>query len=152
MNNEEVVLKRDHEYYYQVQLQLFITEKEYCDFVVWANSDWFCERIYLDNHFIFDCISKALMFYEEAVLIEVLGKWFSRPRQGPTEEMGESVCHCGSDKFMDTLVICQSGHCIIGTYHLSCTSLKNPPKRKWICHDCRSLQKSQSNKIPNAAV
>ena len=42
-------LKRDHDYYYQVQQQLHTTKREYCDFVVYATSSsdskFVCERI-----------------------------------------------------------------------------------------------------------
>ena len=29
-------LKRKHPYYYQIQTQIFVSEKEYADFVVWT--------------------------------------------------------------------------------------------------------------------
>lgn len=34
-DNWRYALKGDHEYYYQVQMQIFVTNSEYCDFVVW---------------------------------------------------------------------------------------------------------------------
>ena len=137
----DICLDRKHEYFYQVQLQLLMTERNFCDFVVWSDGDWFCERILQDSDFIQESIPKVLKFYEEAVLLEILGKWFSRPRQAIDARESESVCHCGSSESMDTVIKCQSGYCKIQTFHLSCLKLKNVPKRKWLCQDCRSLKK-----------
>ncbi|KAL1006992.1 hypothetical protein UPYG_G00080290, partial [Umbra pygmaea] len=41
-------LKRDHTLYYQVQMQLFVTEKPYCDFTLWTereNTSPFVEHV-----------------------------------------------------------------------------------------------------------
>lgn len=37
--NGNMRLKRDHAYFYQVQLQLFVTKKSYCDFILWTEKD-----------------------------------------------------------------------------------------------------------------
>lgn len=34
--NGELKLKTSHDYYYQVQGQLHITERQYCYFIVWT--------------------------------------------------------------------------------------------------------------------
>lgn len=34
--NEKLVLKKNHDYFYQIQGQLHITQKKYCYFVVWT--------------------------------------------------------------------------------------------------------------------
>ena len=52
-NDGQIVLKRDHQYYFQVQQQLFITKADFCDFVVCAFSRdgtilYVHERIYPD--------------------------------------------------------------------------------------------------------
>ena len=51
-------LKTTHDYYHQVQCQLFVDKKSWCDFVVQTNIDLFVQRIYWDKdfwgkHFIF---------------------------------------------------------------------------------------------------
>lgn len=35
----KIRLKRDHAYYYQVQMQLFVTDKQYCDFILWTERE-----------------------------------------------------------------------------------------------------------------
>ena len=37
-----------HDYYYQVQGQLSICNKPYCDFICWTKKGIFCERIFKD--------------------------------------------------------------------------------------------------------
>lgn len=48
-------LDRKHIYYYQIQLQMFITKAKYCDFVIWSTKDLFVERIIFDKMFFEDC-------------------------------------------------------------------------------------------------
>lgn len=73
-----VSLKKDHAYYYQIQLQMKICEVEYCDFVVWSEESMFYERISIDTEFIDNAIKEAEPFIKLALLPELLGKWFSR--------------------------------------------------------------------------
>lgn len=44
-------LKRSHAYFQQVQLQLNVCERQYCDFLLWTPSDIFMERITIDMSF-----------------------------------------------------------------------------------------------------
>ena len=32
-------LKHDHSYFYQCQLQMYVTQRGYCDFVVWTSEE-----------------------------------------------------------------------------------------------------------------
>uniref|UniRef100_A0A8C5EMQ3 YqaJ viral recombinase domain-containing protein n=1 Tax=Gouania willdenowi TaxID=441366 RepID=A0A8C5EMQ3_GOUWI len=47
----QVHLKKNHQYYTQVQTQLFVTESSYCDFVVWTLMDTVILRIAPDTAF-----------------------------------------------------------------------------------------------------
>ena len=71
-------LKRDHAYYYQCQLQLFATERLYCDFVVWTEANLHIERIIKDKLFLKEIIPRAEKFFKSCVLLpELFGKWFT---------------------------------------------------------------------------
>lgn len=70
-------LNRQHNYYFQVQCQLHVTQTSYCDFCVWTPSELHIERIMPDSSFE-SCVMKATRFFKYAVLPELLGKWFSR--------------------------------------------------------------------------
>ncbi|KAL9975225.1 hypothetical protein ACROYT_G012358 [Oculina patagonica] len=49
--NGKLALKKNHDHYYQVQGQMFITGYEWCDYVVWTPSGIHIERIAFDNDF-----------------------------------------------------------------------------------------------------
>ena len=44
--NGHLHLKPYHSYYYQVQAQMYITDCDCCDFVIWTTKDMTVERIY----------------------------------------------------------------------------------------------------------
>ena len=55
-------LKRDHAYYYQCQLQLFVTGHSFCDFVIWTKEELHIERITLDEALIESALPIAEKF------------------------------------------------------------------------------------------
>lgn len=46
-----VSLKQDHQYYYQVQMQMALFGLTFCDFVVWSPKDIFIQRIAFNEQF-----------------------------------------------------------------------------------------------------
>ena len=59
-NDGMLQLKRTHQYFYQVQTQLFVTRLLWCDFVLWSPSDViYVERIFYNQSFIEDAVSNA---------------------------------------------------------------------------------------------
>ena len=77
-----VSLKKDHSYYYQVQMQMQLFLVNYCEFVVWREG----ERIFRDETFIDDTFYSAETFVKLAILPELVGKWFSRQNAMPTPD------------------------------------------------------------------
>ena len=49
--DNERCLDRTHSYYFQIQMQLFVTERQFCDFIVWWPHGVYVERIYVDKNF-----------------------------------------------------------------------------------------------------
>ena len=78
-------LDNSHAYYYQIQTQLFVSNVEYCDFCVCTfveddeSKGLHIERIYKNETFWSDCISKAEQFFKTCLLPEILGKYYTRP-------------------------------------------------------------------------
>ncbi len=64
-------------YYFQVQLQLKLSETNYCDFVVWNSEDLFTQRLYRDEPFILVASEKCKLFIKLCILPELLGKRYS---------------------------------------------------------------------------
>lgn len=46
--NDEFCLKENSPYYFQIQTQLLVTERSYCDFFIWTNKDE--KRIYVNRN------------------------------------------------------------------------------------------------------
>lgn len=54
-------------------------ELDYCDFIVWNESDIFIERIVPDKELWDTIVVKAEYFFRNCILPEVLGQHFSKP-------------------------------------------------------------------------
>lgn len=52
VDENSMTLKKTHTYYYQVQTQMAITERTWCDFVIWTPKAFHTERILYDPTFI----------------------------------------------------------------------------------------------------
>lgn len=69
-------LKRDHQYYFQIQAQMFVCGVQYCDFVVHTNSFTMIERVMYDSAFILERLPKVRLFMNKAVLPQLMAHHF----------------------------------------------------------------------------
>ena len=68
-----IKLKQNHQYYSQIQGQLAITERKWCDFVIYTNKGLTVETISFDESFWRDKLLPALTsFYESCVAPEIV--------------------------------------------------------------------------------
>ena len=65
--NNKPRLKHRHNYYYQIQCQLYCTNKAWCDFVLRTNKDIHIKRIYRDQKWWGVQLEKVLLLPELAV-------------------------------------------------------------------------------------
>lgn len=145
LTSDTLMLKHDHEYYYQVQTQMGVTQLQYTDFVVWREDQVVINRIKFDASFYSMITKQAKLFFVKCVCPELLGKWFSRnplPGQRVMSTVN-AVCYCRRTAADDNAMAhCSNPSCQIQNFHLECLRLKNKPKRLWYCPDCRKLMKS----------
>ena len=98
------VLKRDHDYYYQVQQQqLHTTKRYYCDFTMCAfdaqSSKLVRERILPDSTHWEAQVEKLSLFKRIRILPEILGRWYTRKRYLEIDcgtPNNDSDCYCRS--------------------------------------------------------
>ena len=156
----------DHTHsYYQVETQMFVRDVEYSDFCVCTFASDTCskenvhiERMHKDTDFWQECVPKVELFFRNCLLPEVLGKWYTRPTQctstsnptstpaiSSTEQM---YCYCRGPE-ESTMIPCDNPDCPIEWFHLECLHLRNVPKGKWFCPDCRKLSKFLKAKKKN---
>ena len=140
-----VQLSRDHQYYFQVQAQIYVSQKAYCDFVVWGPKSVHIEHVLPDSTFWEQCLERATQFYVLGVLPELLGKWYTLHPKSSTAttviDLSSTVCYCRQGE-AGSMVTCGSGTCKIKKFHLICLGLKSVPKRKWLCPQCKTLAKA----------
>lgn len=85
-----VGLKKKHKYYYQIQGQLNICEREYCLFAIWTSptSPLYVEKIYRDiNLWNEKMVPKLTKFYAEFLLPEILDSRVARNMPLRTESV-----------------------------------------------------------------
>ena len=52
LDKEILILKKEHPYFYQVQLQMLLTTTNYCDFVLWRQGSILWQRIFFEETFL----------------------------------------------------------------------------------------------------
>ena len=156
LTTNKLQLCRDHGYYYQCQLQMFVTRRLYCDFVVWSPKEVHIERITLDEAFIQTAIPSAEKFWRLCVLPELLGKWYTR-KQCPNpqrtslhaqteEEDSGRWCFCREDKGGE-MIACDGKACAYTWFHLECVGMSQSsvPCGKWLCPECHANRHKKKN-------
>lgn len=151
-------LMEKHQYFYQVQTQIFICEKEYCDFVVWTEKEVHIERIEPHTELWNSISDKAKTFHQMAIMPELIGKFFSHPSplsQNPEKKTSQPTtvnvvklyCICRKPE-TDNMVACDNENCALEWFHYQCMKVtaKTLPKGKWYCHDCAKLPQFQKKK------
>lgn len=150
-----VKLKQKHPYYYQIQMQLFITERQFCDFFVWTPNVSHLERIMCDEGLWNVMSEKAKDFHRLCIMPELVGKYYSRQQvlkpvlhgksdstavvcdNGAPTSVTVKYCVCGGEDDGRRMIFCESENCEKQWFHMECLKLKRAPKGKWICKGCR---------------
>ena len=117
---------------------------------MYTNEDLHVERIVMDSKFMEENLPKASNLFENSILPEMLGHWFSRsdddiPSTSRSIDMQKSdqaqYCYCQEGEHGE-MVGCDNRECPYQWFHLDCLNLNKPPKGKlWYCPDCRKLDK-----------
>lgn len=139
-------LKRNHNYYFQVQQQLFtLLERMHCDFVVCGidshlNAHLMTDRIYPDTLHLETVLKKLEAFWRMCILPEILGRWFTRRCDTPPSVPSDSgICFCRGQP-SDHVISCSNVDCPYGKFHTTCLSLVEVPLLKtWYCSYCSRL-------------
>ena len=146
-------LKHNHSYYYQCQLQMYVTNRMFCDFVVWSETELHIERLAFDDALLLESIPTATNFFSNCILPELLGKWYTRPTSTSSlrderrlEEDDGSWCHCKENKGGD-MVGCENRLCQTQWFHLECVGLSAIPRGKWYCSTCQPKRKRKASSM-----
>lgn len=79
---ETFLPERDHELYYKLQMQIHLSEVEYCELVIWSPVHTLILRVDADTAFWNESKERALKFHQEVIMPELLGKFFTGHHKG----------------------------------------------------------------------
>ncbi|KAK7895769.1 hypothetical protein WMY93_021094 [Mugilogobius chulae] len=72
--DQRMQLKKKHQYYHQVQLHMFVSNVNYCDFIVWTTKELIINRIQRDEQL----LQEALVVAKESFLSCILPELITR--------------------------------------------------------------------------
>ena len=108
----EFILVYTHEYYYQVQQQLFTTKLNYSYFVVCGVNEnqikLVSQKILPDKEHWDRVLPKLHKFWRICVLPEVLARWYTR-RENVTVDgvsLTDATCYCRQETVEETVKCC----------------------------------------------
>ena len=131
-------LKKSHRYYAQVQMQMYVTLIDTCDFVVYTEKDIFITKIEKDSAFIDSMVVKSTKFFFNHLMPELLSRQIQRNLPVPQVKIS-SVCFCGKAE-TKRMIICSDMNCSVTSFHYKCVGLSRKPKgAKWFCPVCVRL-------------
>ena len=143
---------------------MFVCDVGYSDFCVCTfasdtdKENIHIERIYKNNDFWQECVSKAELFFRTCLLPELLGNWYTRPTEFISSSNSESTpvisniepmyCYCRGPE-EGKMIACDNPSSPVEWFHLKCLHLKTVPKVKWYCPDCQKLTQFIKGKKKN---
>ena len=138
-------LSHTHDYYLQMQGQMSITNRNYCDFVCWTPVGVHIERVKLDQD-VFDRIKLSLKSFFRDVLLPLLLKGdftasaASEPKTSTSDETSSVYCWCKRNEF-GKMIACDNNTCPNGEwFHFKCVQLTRKPRGNWYCSEqCESV-------------
>ena len=126
---------KNNAYYYQVQGQLEICDRLYCDFVCWTPKSIHIERIYRNTGFWGKMKPKLEAFFVRVILPRVLLGQMDKENASPTTDRSV-LCYCRKGEKGD-MIACDNPTCDYEWFHFSCAGLKSEPQGAWFCPDCQ---------------
>ena len=133
-------LSKKHNYFYQIQGQLALCNRSYCDFVCWTPHGVHIERIQRDFSTWDQMQPKLRLFFVEILLPKILSPSESahnKENTSPNQTRRDVYCFCQKGE-MGKMIACDNPKCPYQWFHFKCISLSVAPKGKWFCPECNS--------------
>ena len=138
-------LCHNHEYFYQIQGQLAICEKEYCDFVCWTPHGIHVERILADpSHFSNTKVALDAFFLQVLLPLLLTGRkqvnTIGSKTSGIVSQPGantikdKTYCWCDGED-VGRMIACDNPSCSKEWFHFECVGLTRKPRGKWYCSE-----------------
>ena len=122
---------------------MFITGRQFCDFVVCAFHDnkpqLFMERIFPDMDHWKAVVPKITKVWRICILPEIAARWYTRKQylHGLKQaKKSYGICSCRVHSQESTLH-CSNPKCQIKEFHHACLHISEPVPSVWYCPNCR---------------
>ena len=147
-NTEDYNMIKSHQYYYQIQFQMYVTGFRYGFFVIYTS----CDSMYLfvpyDAELLDIAVPKAEMFYIKAIMPELLGGHFyakAKPLSKPIYDTQTFLlpCYCqNSQQDNSSIVYCSDENCRKKIFHRQCiydraNNVRVRINNAWKCDICK---------------
>ena len=142
--DDNLQLKRNHKYWAQVQLQMYIYNTENAHFVVWTPQFCHISHIKYDPEFE-KMVKKLITFHQRHVCRELVTRAIENSDINIKEKQHtELYCYC-QQTFNEKkpMVGCDGENCNFKWIHYKCASIKRPPKGAWYCKECKKNNKKK---------
>ena len=146
LGNDKFALRTNHKYYYQVQLEMYCTLTNSCDFFVWTPQEFIAVTVIKDKEFIDRHMNFCDDFWHKCIIKELLTRSIEKKKQSlgnaeATTSTSRKYCieNCVSNN--PNMVGCDKCD---NWYHAECLKYKKLPTTKtWYCHECRKTKKEK---------
>ncbi|XP_060581209.1 uncharacterized protein LOC132737860 [Ruditapes philippinarum] len=157
--DKNMALKHQHKYMYQVQTQLLVTNKLYCEFVIWTKDECLIQRIEPLPVIQEEIVKKTTSYFKNVILLELTGSLISRERTLMPNNSNKTVTEPSSSQASEIICVCQKpykdGEDVIGCdnqncpyvwLHFKCINLTKVPRGKFYCNECRNKRPAKKSK------
>ena len=141
--NSDGRLKHSHKYYTQIQGQLAVTDRSFCDFIVWTPKGFEQERVVVNASFWEKVQRKLTCFFVEHLLPEIMTHTMN-PTELQTDE-DKVYCLCEGSCEDSQMIACDNDSCKHEWFHFKCLGIKRAPKGTWFCPSCRTSDTTSNN-------
>ena len=134
-------LNQAHDYYYQVQGQMAIWSKTYCDFVCWTTKGHVVTRIQYNEAFFEGFVGKCKHFFDTYLLPEIMSRKLQTSNAPEVSEADDALyCYCRApEEPGNPMIGCDAPDCPIEWFHFSCVNISEEPLSddEWFCDECK---------------
>ena len=162
--NHKWEVDKRHEYYCQIQGQMGIWDKPYCDFFCWTLKGSITVRVAYDHDFFEQMVVRLHHFFTKYLLPELMTQKLKFTMDADDDELEnndelavveddeleneelaidepELYCYCRAAEMEGLpMIACDAPDCPIEWFHFSCVGITNEPDsdEEWYCDDCKS--------------
>ena len=137
-SDRKLKLSHNHAYYLQVQGQLTLCQRSYCDFIVWTECDLFVERVNLDTK-AFEAIKPSLDNFFKVAILPILLCGTESCETPSVSDTLDKYCHCNGPE-EGRMIACDNRTCKVQWFHFHCVGLTRKPRGSWYCSEACKLQ------------